>query len=627
MLCVSYTMIQILTENNNYLELAPDTRITWVKQNPFWRDDLEFETEISLPFTIPNTPINRKELGWIEDCQIGGATRSILATVKTFGNDYFTGKLIILDANQSNYTVACTFQVETKNLDLLIDELDYAAPFAGAPSLSDLNSTIQVGYPDALFALPEISNTFPDYIARYAFIKSDPYYYFNYYNGGTTSFEDFTVPVPMAYLQYVIEVVAKRLNISRIKGSFKGLAIGKQLIIYNPVNIVTGGNSLDIYSAGTTIGPNSSNVNTAMFTINLLDPNTGSAAPFNVPVGTVITFRFPINAGASPYIHTVTHTVILADIATGAISLSAALNATILASSANMNLVVGEFTGALGDVVYGIYEWLAGGESTSGVEIEVNFAVTTYTYNTIDLKKHLPSVTIGELFTAIKEWFCLNFNYDVRKNELDISPKADLVTTAEEDYTTRLNGKLSVTIKEKQNYTLTWSADSSDSKSEDVVNGLTANTYTNANGAPIGSINIDASPLHSNSRGNGGGTVAVPEVNQFSPTYADNYKDFKLRFLQNNGIQTISGWDYPDAYSINLVPSQSVALIWAPYMAIVNSSLKEFKGDFTLDYADLINFDPKKKWRIESQVFIWKELRTELTMQGFEDSRVILKKI
>ena len=46
--------------------------------------------------------------------------------------------------------------------------------------------------------------------------------------------------------------------------------------------------------------------------------------------------------------------------------------------------------------------------------------------------------------------------------------------------------------------------------------------------------------------------------------------------------------------------------------------------DIALDINDLLKFDPELKWKVLHNNYIWKEIETNLTMQGIEPSRVRL---
>jgi len=615
-------MISIITANNVALDLGADTRITMVRQNPFWRDDIEFETEISLPFTIPNTPTNRKELGWIEEYQIGIDGATLAASVKVFGNDYFNGTLKVLDATPTEYTVAMVYQIDAKNLDLNIDELNYAAPSGSAAITADFNAVVLADYPATKYQLPEVAQLNKDWINTFSFDKSVTHDFLNYYDGFGFSFEDFSVTVPMVYLQYVLDVIAENLKISKIKGSFKAEHDARPIIIYNNISAISSGNFLKIYTPGTQQSFGS-------VWIDILDPITSASVPFSVPIGTTIDIIFTIRTGPGTTITvTASHTVILADLATLQISLMDALDVTIQAASANLILVDKVTTGAI-ENVQATYEWGVANQNIIGTQVIVTYPTTAYTYEIIDFKKHLPNITIGDLFTKLKEWFCLSFNYDVRNNELDISPKKDLVNEDEDDYTNYLTGQLKCTVQSQQNFKLNWVPEDEDTLSDDLIGGLETKTYTNANGAPITSIEIDAITLAQDSLNNGFGALTVPAVNQPTYFYSDNNKDFKLRLLLDEGYNSYSAGAFKlrQATSFDLTPDRITDSHWAPYVSLVNSSLKQFEGDFMLNYAQLINFNPKRKWRIQNNVFIWKELRTELTMLGIQPTHVIMKKI
>lgn len=614
-------MISIITANNVALDLGADTRITMVRQNPFWRDDIEFETEISLPFNIPNTPTNRKELGWIEEYQIGIDGAAIAAVVKVFGNDYFNGTLKVLDATDSDYTVAMVYQIDAKNLDLNIDELNYAAPSGSAAITSDFNAVVLADYPSTKYQLPEVGQFNPEFIKNFSFDKSVSYDFLNYYDGFSFSFEDFSVTVPMVYLQYVLDVIAQTLKISKVKGTFKAEYTGRKMLVYNNITAVASGNFLPIWED--LLGVQYQNIR-----IKILESN-GATSPFNVPVGTVITIVFNLRVGGTgSSTHTVNHTVAAPDLVTAQISLMDALNTTILASSANIvlndKLTTGATTG-----VFAQYYWNVSGTMFQSADITVTFPSTTLAYETIDFKKHLPNITIGDLFSKLKEWFCLSFNYDVRNNELDISPKKDLVNEEEDDYTTYLTGQLKCTVQAQQNFKLNWVPEDEDTLSDNLIDGLETKTYNNPKGAPITAIEVDAITLAQDSLNNGFGALTVSAVNQPTYFYSDNNKDFKLRLLLDEGYNSYSAGAFKlrQATSFDLTPKRITDSHWAPYVSLVNSSLKQFEGDFMLNYAQLINFNPKRKWRIQNNVFIWKELRTELTMLGIQPTHVIMKKI
>lgn len=619
-------MISIKTKNNEFFDLYPDTKIQWVRQNPFFREEVDFDAEVSMPFDLPYTARNSALLQFAEQLQTNSYLSQVNATVEFQGNEYYKGTLTVLKGSKKGFTIAITHNLKQLDLDTLLSDLPFEVPFGGAvPDASDLNSTTDKFYPEVKFQLPEVINYNEDYVKGFAQVKTNKFHYFNLYEPGTGTFQDNTIPVPMVFWEYVLDLIQDKLGLSNITGLWRLKCRTENFLLYNQVHIADDNVFLKLYSqpVGTSVGRGNIRYDKILYVI--------ENANLNVPVGTIIDLNIKIydNSGII-FTYAISHTIVSADLLGGSVTILQALETAILAASGNFvsNDVQWNSSASLLQIEYNVAGQYID-ESQS--EIIISFPAGQFTYFPIDLKKHVPKISIRDAFSIVKDWFCLAFDYNIRRNELVITHRKDLLSTEEKDYTAKLNGELIATVNEAQQYSLTWENDDADIRVPE-LGDKTIKSYTDANGLEVKEVSIPSGTTFEETEINSSssGTGLLLSVNQPVGDYDDNPVDPAFRLVKYLGYipNSLGGsWPYPAATNEDITPQESFDQYWAPWINFIKSSRKDFEGEFYLDYADLIDFDSRLRWRIESNVLIWREIRTTMTMVGIEPSTVKLKKI
>ena len=628
-------MIAIKTSDNRYFDLFPDTKIQWVRQNPFFREEVDFDSEVSLPFDLPYTINNSALLRFPEMLQTNTFLYQVNATVEFAGNEYFKGILTVLKGGRKGFTIAITHNIQQLDLDTLLSELPFESPFSGAvPDAADLNSTTGKVYPEVKFQFPEVINYNEEYVKQFAQIKSNLFHYFNLYEPATDTFQLNTIPVPMLFWEYLLDLIEAKLNLDKITGLWRLKCRTENYLLYNQVHIADANPVLKmksypdgfitLFRLGSTRGTRTnSNI------LYEIDRNDG----FNVPIGTVIDIVIRI-ADVTGIVgtHTISHTVIAADILNDDLSLFQALEADILAASGSF------ISNGVQNNTYFSRSSMSIGWSTVGeyvkeddCELTISFPSGQYNYHPIELSRHVPQISIRDAFSIVKDWFCLAFDYDVRRNQLIITQRKDLLISEQKDYTSKLNGELIANISKPIQYRITWENDNTD-ESYLLIGPNEIKSSADDSGMEVIEVGIPAGTVFTETEENssGGGTGLMLSVNQPIGDYDDNEVSPVFRLVRylgyiNNSLG--SGWAYPAASNTGLKPQESYNDNWADWLAFIQSSRKDFEGEFNLSYEDLANFDTRLRWRIESNVLIWREIRTVMTMTGLEPSVVKLKKI
>jgi len=627
-------MISIKTQNNEYFDLYPDTKIQWVRQNPFFREEVDFDAEVSMPFDLPWTPNNSRLLQFAEQLQTNSYLYQVNATVEFKGNEYYKGILTVLRGSRKSYTIAITHNLKQLNLDKLLTELPFETPFSGSiPDASDLNTTTDKFYPEVKFQFPEVANFNPDYVRDFAQVKSSTFHYFNLYEPATGTFQDNTIPVPMVFWEYILDLIQEALGLSNITGLWRLKCKSENYLLYNQVHIADANPTLKIISFG---GDPIFKSNGVGSDITLYFRGIGYSIKtdvFNVPINTVIDLTIEIYDVNGPVTSiSISHTVVSGDLVNDEVSLLQALETDILAANANFSSSGVQRSTANG---YGSLHltWNVTGQYVSEEDsfVSVTFPAGQFNYHPIELKKHIPSISIRDAFSIVQDWFCLAFEYDIRRNELIITERKDLLSTEEKDYTSKLSGDMIAEINDAVQYDLTWENDEGDLKVES-LGEKTIKSYTDANGLDVTEVNIKSGTTFEENLVNssGGGTGNLISVNHAPGDYDGNPVEPVFRLIKYIGYipNSLGGsWPYPAATNDTLKPQECYEQYWEPWINFVKSSRKDFEAQFFMDYNDLISFDSRLRWRVESNVLIWREIRTTMTMVGIEPSTVKLKKI
>jgi len=99
-------MIEICTEENGYLNLRPDAKITIEQNNDLFNFDLSLNGGFSLPFSLPNTKNNREILSNSQRLDIfDDMPEPIMVLVKIDGNTLFKGLLTVTSAGTNGFEV------------------------------------------------------------------------------------------------------------------------------------------------------------------------------------------------------------------------------------------------------------------------------------------------------------------------------------------------------------------------------------------------------------------------------------------------------------------------------------------------------------------------------------------
>ncbi len=227
-------MLQIKI-NNEFLDLG-DYSVTFELLNPIFNDVGSF----SYPFTLPLSPKNKNILQNPERLHKSlNANKYFDASIFLKGQPWKTGRLILRESTKT--TIKANFVVGeggyfNKIKDLNLHELQHSVYFAGSPRLDLFLDVFNYQYPNADFALFYHKNehligdtSIPGNLEPYV----DYFKEFNRFNPVTYYFSQFNTFMPFVYVNYVIDLINRTVNINEQFNALKNDAELRQLVFAN----------------------------------------------------------------------------------------------------------------------------------------------------------------------------------------------------------------------------------------------------------------------------------------------------------------------------------------------------------------------------------------------------------
>lgn len=626
-------MIRLVTDRGD-LDLRPDTRIEWIMTNPFFEEDEAFVPQLSLPFNLPLTANNQRLMGYAEDLQVCDYDLSIGVSMLVGGVLFFRGRLNLLLPGSSGYQCSLGYDRAVIDTKRSIRDFNYGGARSGAGSAANRTAANNLFWPDTDFVWPHVWNVKEEGNEEY---NGWPLLINNY---GTGNYADMEIAVPMPFLAYVMREIFKEMGGIDVRGSFWESEDIKKKLIYNPVVANTAGTEkVKLYMEY------DSNYHKHKIVNRSMKVGIEDATLMVLAAGATITYEL-LEYTAGQYIpliyRTSTYTVVLADVGNSSQFLQN-LWANIQAIAGTAFSLTGQ-NWADPDEPFFVFEEAKHYSSlTEDVEINgelvrryMNYVPSgTYSYNDVLIGKHLPDESVVDFTNGIKDGFNLTLFYNSVANTLTFTPRqTQLNTVRYEDYTDKLLVEYEKEVVRTDVLKFVFENDTTDGRRDADADWCAKNSpsWDSPNAKefriPWGHVKRFSGLNNGNIIGPVGvGDMAM--VNQKLWKYSDtDVPDFSLRLMHWNGMvpDSLSN-DYPKGDDYFLTPDQIYTLWFKEWYeaTIMGREMNKFK--IMLGLRDIIDFDPELKWKIRHNSYVWKEVRTPITMKGMEPSTVIAMRI
>lgn len=607
------------------LDLSPNTVVPWRTVNPFFEEEEEFSPQFSLPFTLPLTSNNQILLQYADQLQVSTYDKAFSCIMYYGGVLFFRGQLNILKAGSGGFQVSLSFDRSVMDTSRSLRSFSYGGPRANEADLSYRDVANSLFYPSTDFVWPMFKNLHPSKNAKFNGGNTA----INFYNGATSASLNKELATPMPFLNYVTKQVFKEMGGIDATGSFFDQVTDK--VIYNPVVANTmGDEKLKLY---TDCNPakHQFDLQFKEMEIGIDDANTF----YNISVGAKVTcaiYRWPAGSSGGVIPYAFSYTIVLADLASPqtllqniwaaiqALSGLFVLREQQWADPVNPRFVIAN----AGRSIVSITEL----QKKRGIDY---YPAGTYTYNDVEIAKHLPDITVRNYVNWVKDAFNLTVFFNPANNVITFTPRNSQISTHKyKDYTSKLITGHDKEVIETKDYRFVFENDTDDENTTDeslwyATNHAEHNSITHTDF----SVKLATPKVESLQNPTTIGSLLMANVQQQMYKYDDvDVPKFTLRLLTWKGIVSDGfGNMAPQATSEGLTPNEMYDTWFKDWYRLTKNGRDLADFDIALDLTDLIKFDPELKWKVLHNNYIWKEIETNLTMQGIEPSRVRLLKL
>lgn len=592
------------------LDLSPNTSIEWVRVNPLFEDEVSLEADRSYNFQIPKTPGNVLQLENVKK----------VTGVKLYveGRLFMNCTLHVLGDDTDYYDVSLVSDIFEVNGERLITEVVEDEEITGnmITLKDDAHTDPFTTYP---FVFPIIENVHESVFQLKA--QQDVFNNgFHHINSELLQYSNNRSDIlsPQFRFQDITRQICDLGLGLNWSGSF--LRLENDALIYNPVilndTIFDFKFEWESLPTGTVRG------------------KIPSRDEFEIVPGDNIQINlvsFRNNSAAQQQIRQIDYTVSPNDIASdGKVDVLQFFTNFIAYINANFpplpNLILNtsadipymEFSPGLAypniylgfDVYYaGIKKGVLGG------------------YNGVSAKNHLPAMTILEYLQSLKDFFCLSLTPKYDSQELVAINRGKLLQTNKYiDVTDKLLYGQKTILRDEKNLRFVFLDDDSDELDGDPFFRTHANNHPEhvADGWEEYSINAGTTNKRTLNIPIGNISLTSPYVKQEISEVEEEAVDFGLKFIRWSGIQNNSG----TASNSGLTPNEVYNTYWKEWYDFIKDGVVLHKYPMLLSADDVLNFDPEKKWKIMHHMYLWKEIRTSITMRnGIGESEVQVAKV
>jgi len=620
-------VIDIVLSNGKTIYLDKDTQIDWVQENMFFEEDVKLRGKYSYPFSIDRAA-NSDALDFADVVSSYGAISKKSCVVNISGIQFYKGQLNILDWTDEKINVAITRNTEEVDTTKYIDELNLAS-FTGAAAYTHRNTDNPKSFPEVKMAWPQFYNYNEEVLKKYGISGSGvPIAIINFNNGNSEQLFGTELAIPMFYLYSVIDEIFKSMGIT-FKSEIYSDTFFKKVVIYNP--ILPGDTLISNYEAYFML------VNTTRFDVGatfvLMNKLT-----FNPPIGALIEFDVIEYDGTGELVRTtVTYTVTSTDVSGGFSVLMPNIRDEVLTTVTGTTTISEDYTSTQPSFSIGFtsgnqIKFINKGTpvdivdlfdtSLDFIDLFIDYS-QTYTYSpAVEMKNHLPHITISTFLNALKTEFNLGIYLDEVNEVVKIYRRTDVVKNNEKQDLTQFLLQITEggpnTIP---NYKFTFNHDSDN----DLLTVDLQSVATNAEAeiAPVTEISIEAGTLATeNLRNSNTGFITQPKVNQELGDYA-NKVPFGLRFLFVNGyVADSNGQFLVSANNDGLLPNQIYHNQYEDWYDLIKKMRKAQTVYMDFGFDKVRSMGPGV-WKLLNNDFLWKRITTPIhNTNGIQPSKV-----
>lgn len=619
-------MIRLVTDRGD-LDLSADTRIEWIVTNPFFEVDDEFVPQLSLPFLLPLTANNQRLMGYAEDLQVCDYDLSIGVNMLVDGILFFRGRLNLLMPRNDGYQCSLGYDRAVIDTRRSIRDFNYGGARSGAGTAANRTAANNLFWPNTDFVWPHVWNVKETGNEEYG---GWPILLNNFSAGAYTS----EIAVPMPFLIYVMRQIFLEMGGIDVRGIFWESEDIKKKIIYNPVvaNTMTG-ESIRIYASYDS-NYHKNNAAGRNFIVGIHE-----ASAMNIQAGATIVQVFeeyPAGAWAPMNTHTLTYTVVAGDVGNSQQLLQNMWTA--MSALVPGWVLVGQDWADPDEPYFVVQEGRWFNALSSGVVSDKSFMeyhpFGAFTYNNVLVAKHLPDVSVRDFVNAVKDGFNVTLFYNSVPNTLTFTPRKTQLNTQEyKDYTEKMLLDYEKEVVRTEVTKFVFENDTTDARADAEADWCAKNSpgwdNPNAKEYRIGWGHVKRFANLKNGYLSYLGTGDMAMVNQKLSKYSDeDVPDFSLRLMHWNGMvpDSLSN-NYPKGDDYFLTPDQIYTLWFKEWYeaTILGREMTKFRLMLTL--RDIIDFDPRLKWKMRHNMYVWKEIRMPITMRGVEPSTVIAMRI
>lgn len=653
-------MIEIKTLAGESFNLYPDTSITFERQNPFFFEDALLVSNRSFNFKIPRNPHNERLIkNFGNPNAFIDKDPGIDVDVLVAGNLYMKAQMNIYKSPADSYNVTLTRRYNAFRSDTNLRNIEFDDIHINGDN-ETLNTFYGATFPDIPFALPQWYNRMSHGIAispleENTYIQKRP---INWHGGGLNNYDNKTYLSPAFYLEYIIKESVRKCGDLVATGSFFEKPWIKDKAIFNTTltNIpedeyrlcmvmhphwYRGGFNVRLYHLDEAFGYGYRNART------IEKPFTDW---YNFRPGTTIEFTvhemdrdFNILFGST----LVTYTTNAMDALDPTVFMD---NLALHISSFVPNcftLPVGQYEdkvigfnvipiGSVGLHVVGNTE-NAPGERTSHELAIIDFDYM-YDYNEIEVNKHLPNITVGEMITAVTKGCNLSVFIDDTRELLRFENKADILTAKSIILDEYLLSEIDREYKEAFFLQIKFQSDSNDEFLEENEQQEIADNYPEMLKEPLTEVDVNFSTVlmrnHANHRFTMSPLAGIPFSYANAPMcemklgHYGEVEEFQFRIIKILGVSSDTfGYNFWGSSNEDLTPNEMFDIHFRDWNHIVKKPSRWFwmRFNFPIDFVSQLNL--ARTWYIMNNKYIWHTIRETINMDGDIDTEAKLLRL
>ena len=617
-------VIDIILENGNKLLLDANTQIEWVRENMFFEKDVELRGKFSYPFSI-NRMANSGVLNFPDLIEAQSESIKVGCTIYLYGNEFYKGQLNVLDWDDFSINIAISRDTSAFNTDLYIDELDLGV-YENIADFGSRNDDREKVYPEVDYAFPQHYNYNKENIKSYGTQATESGYILaNWQNGNTEDALGEEVAIPMFYVLSVLEKILNYFGLSFISYLKSDTDFKKKMIFNTTVP------RAEIQYVG--------------FIHNHIDWNyieyaiIQATEELDIPIGTIYSFKVvEWNFGAIVNQFDIVYTVTSMDVAGGTSAILQSIRDEILLVATNTAVVGEYYTGVVSrDNPYGFNLQFTTGNRIAIVFREDNivsvnqltagtnpgesnelfsrnylpYKVGTILYETdIEMKYHLPHITVSEFLISLKNTFNLSIELDELNDRVLMNFRNRFISeTLKKDFTYALIDVTEGLMETPENISIVMNNDG-DNDELAVDLPITANNYPQASMSPSTVINTDSgSPAVKYLRNSNSGLRNQPTVDMLLGNYGEK-AEFGLRFLHCYGyVADSNGRKSVFADNTGLTPNEVYTQYYKDWYELI-LTLKKAPTYYFAFGLNEIKGELPAIWRVKYTDFVWKRMTT-----------------